>query len=160
MVGERERPDIAEEEAKATYCSRCGKELTLPESIKRGMGKVCAIRAGVYDGGKVLISSIKEFPTLSEGMALVESTYLLKGRDGSVQTNLTHLAVWKEFGGWDWLDTDNAEVIALNILLQFTSIRSAIKLHIKFAQDKLAMLPSSGGYFTAAEVRGWIKGMK
>jgi hypothetical protein len=52
-VGKRVRLDDAEQMSDAEagkflgYCVRCGAELTVPESIERGMGPTCAQKVGV-----------------------------------------------------------------------------------------------------------------
>jgi hypothetical protein len=153
----------------AGRCSVCGRPLTDPESLSRGMGPIC--------GGK---SSTPENVTRNytddfiDDVRLTEALVLRRSSDGRPQTNVPHLAVAHSptgfefgYGGSGPADLALNAVEALLIEIGFQGPRMnvndgscfciALTLHQDFKWQFIAKAPREGARFNFSEIKAWVE---
>lgn len=151
-------------------CRTCGRVLSNPASVERGIGPVCASR-------EALSQDTDEADEFSDRF-LAEPDYreeILLVRDGErVYTNVPHLITHHSPDGYEWGHGGSGPAdLALNIVeaalrdlghdgeniecWRGGCFREAWRLHQDFKRRFLADMPRSGGVISWEDVAGWVR---
>jgi len=154
-------------------CTRCGRALKDPASIKRGMGPVCAAKQAIAEGAD------NEQPVLLGAGALGEVGLVCKRlADGRLATNIAQRFVWHSPTGFECgYGGSGPADLALNVLAALVPVGSdgaegwtiydgqkvsatAGLLHQDFKDTFIARLPQKGGTVPIEEIRNWLDGRR
>ncbi|MCA9340716.1 MAG: hypothetical protein KDA17_07405 [Candidatus Saccharibacteria bacterium] len=136
-----------------TACIKCGRQLKSHESIRDGIGPVCASRVK----GKLEKKYTPDmFSTLPQHMG--KDDVILERVNGVAATNVEHVWAYHSPTGFEWgYGGSGPADLALNILLRFGCSREeADQYHQKFKEDFVIQIPKEGGRISAEEIREWI----
>lgn len=76
---------------------------------------------------------------------------------GPKQTNVPRVYYLHSSSGFEWgFKGSGPSDLALNVLLLFTDVRTAHKLHQEFKNEFIATLPEAGGTINEAVIRSWL----
>jgi hypothetical protein len=133
-------------------CSICGKPLTDPSSLARGLGPICAAR-------QVLEHSLELFN--DRVGHIVEGDFrgdvVLSRRDGCPVVNIEQIRVLHSPTGFEWGYCGSGPAdLALNVLLRFTDPATAERLHQPFKEKFVAPLPEDGGILRGLDIEEWL----
>ena len=82
---------------------------------------------------------------------------LTRDQDGTPRTNIEHRLVYQSSDGFEWGYAGKGPAeLALNILLCFTDIHVAHKLHQQFKREVIVPMPYGGGTIRASRIRTWL----
>lgn len=148
------------------FCNVCGRKLTSPESIARGVGPVC--------GGGDHVCTLPFSAGLQRLTDPIDyDIELVRTGDGNVVTNVPWSVIHHSPNGFEWgyMGSGPAD-LALNILNAFAppgsdgqpavkcfegfSSYTASMLHQEFKNHFLVGLPEKGGTITADDIKEWI----
>jgi len=133
-------------------CTICGKPLTDPISLTRGIGPICFARKqtsgpGLFDN---------EAGHIVEGE--FDGDVILYRRDGRPVVNLEQVRVLHSPTGFEWgYGGSGPADLALNILLRFTTPDRAYQLHQDFKWRFLASMPLEGGVIRRRDIEAWLE---
>lgn len=163
-------------------CSRCHRPLTDPVSISLGMGPECRGRAG--GSMKSILCKRDEFSDQFDNSIPFEQALVLKrrfvdgpsdlDRVGGVITNIPHLVVHHSPDGFEFGYPGSGPAdLALNVCQFYLNMTGyegeqirlydgkcwglAWKLHQKFKQDMIALIPRSGASVPFSTIDAWFK---
>lgn len=150
-------------------CVLCGRPLKDPASLSRGMGQVCAGKAGKSDCGALFGDS----PVLN-GVGTLEEVGLVCRRlaDGRLACNVQHVVKHHSPTGFECgFGGSGPAELALNVLHQLmppkgdhmdrlfgSSVVSndAAHLHQEFKWRFISSMPSSGGFVPIENIYEWL----
>jgi hypothetical protein len=150
-------------------CAVCGRKLTDPESVLRGMGPICA---GKQSAEESLSNREDSFHDIYLNIPITEGI-ILKREGGKVYTNVPHAVVRHSPDGYEWgYGGSGPADLALNIveavlnLIGFKGRRLTLSkgscwdmtqaLHQDFKRGFLAAVPKQGGVVHLKMVVSWI----
>lgn len=133
-------------------CKVCHRKLSNPESIKRGMGPVCAgtaaSKAATHRDDSMIADRVQG--------RLDNEVILCRDQDGIV-TNVPHRKVYHSPCGYEWgYGGSGPADLALNILLALVPEEDAWALYQKFKQKFIALMPREGGTILVRDIRAWV----
>lgn len=165
-------------------CSRCGRPLTDPKSIARGMGPVCAKKAGESGSGNdhhtaspLPPGDFHDQPL--EGAPPPDESVVLSrpGNEGRFPaTNVPHYAVRHSPDGYEWgYGGSGPTDLAMNVVEHFVRQMDDLEagdtkpaqegrihdltdgIYNFFLREVIASLPREGATLPAADIRSWIR---
>jgi hypothetical protein len=132
----------------------CHRPLSNPESVKRGIGPVCAGRVARYSS-----SDDKREDFIADRVEgfLDDRVVLRRDPDGTVVTNVPHRNVYHSPCGYEWgYGGSGPADLALNILMAILPENEAWNLHQDFKWKFVAPMPREGGTIHVSVIREWI----
>ncbi len=131
-------------------CSICNRQLSDPESIKRGIGPICY--------GKVQ-AELEEGKEQQEPFIPFEGDIICKRTSLGPQVNIPHKIEKHSPDGFEWgYGGSGPADLALNILAAYIGREAAEKngLYQEFKWDFIAQMPYSGGTIKRDDVIMWL----
>lgn len=80
-----------------THCAKCGRPLSNPVSVSRGIGPVCY--GGTHDSGDERVSEFRDFSLFEP---IENGIVLRRDEAGQVWTNIPHLVTHHSPTGFEW----------------------------------------------------------
>ena len=163
-------------------CGRCNRPLTDPVSISLGMGPECRGRVGMSSGRDLCKRDV--FSDQFDNSVPFEQALVMKRRFvdgpsdmekvGGVITNVPHLVVHHSPNGFEFgYGGSGPADLALNVCQLYLNMRGyegqqtrlydgkcwalAWKLHQKFKQDIIALIPRSGASVPFETIDAWFR---
>ena len=150
-------------------CRRCNRELKNPDSIRAGIGPVCAAKQAIAEAAG------EEQPVLLGVGSLAEVGLICQRReDGQLATNVRQVFKWHSPTGFEcgYAGSGPAD-LALNVLAALVAVGSdgaegwkiwdgqkvsatAGLLHQDFKERFIATMPRTGGMIPIEEINTWL----
>ena len=140
-------------------CRICGRPLTDPKSIARGIGPICARQHGG------LAASAEEKQVISQTtirkmkpVGVIDEFVFECDEKGRQTCNFPQRIVYHSPTGmtWGYPGSGPADT-ALNVLIHFVDGATALRLHQRFKWDRIVGLPSKGKtVIPAGDIEAWI----
>jgi hypothetical protein len=129
-------------------CAICKRQLTDPDSVRRGIGPVCLKKvARDHEQGYGQDHFIGPF----------EGDVILQRTEKGACTNIPQTEVYHSPTGFEWgYGGSGPADLALNILRLFTDPQTARRYHQAFKWEFIAPMPREGGVIKGDVIRDWL----
>ena len=136
----------------SAHCRKCGRALTDPISIEKGIGSICA--ATEISQPELFEEEEKHHRVTG---VFTGDIILHRGKDGPL-VNIPQQVVYHSPTGFEWgYGGSGPADLALNILLHYTDEDTAMRLHQSFKWDFITGIPEEGATIRGDEIRSWLK---
>ena len=153
----------------ATRCQRCGRVLTDPTSVQRGIGPVCA----ALENAENERSHEQNFDDHYIAEPIKPNGLVMRRDDGGVWTKVPHVVTYHSPTGYEWGYSGSGPAdLALNIIeialhtkgyngprikcFDGTCYKLAFELHKEFKQRYIAIAPREGGRLPWDVIDNWL----
>jgi hypothetical protein len=133
-------------------CTICKRTITDPESVRRGIGPICAARR--KGEGPMLFESEKAHRVRGE---FVDDIVMSRDPDGVPVVNIEQTHELHSPTGFEWgYGGSGPADLALNILARYVDTATAHQFHQSFKADFVSAMPREGGIISGARIREWL----
>lgn len=156
----------------STKCSECGRPLTDPVSVKRGIGPICWAQS--LQENNDMQQDTNSTSILIPGIRLESGIILTRHNDGSTMSNVAHVAIHHSPSGFEWgYGGSGPADLALNIceavlktldykgpridLWNGTCFAAAWAMHQDYKSQFIIGIPHEGAVLSWEETADWVQ---